>query len=98
MKADIPEAFHGHVMHATLKLPSGELMASDAGPWAPFAGTMRSCALSLPFTDVEKARAAFAALSEGGSVTMPFEKTFWAAGFGMLTDRFGTMPELLSKA
>ncbi len=22
-------------------------------------------------------------------VTMPFAKTFWAAGFGMLVDRFG---------
>jgi PhnB protein len=21
---------------------------------------------------------------------MPFQKTFWSAGFGMLTDRFGT--------
>ena len=28
-------------------------------------------------------------LAEGGRVEMPFEKTFWAAGFGMLVDRFG---------
>jgi PhnB protein len=31
----------------------------------------------------------FNALGEGGKVGMPFQKTFWAAGFGMLTDRFG---------
>jgi PhnB protein len=37
----------------------------------------------------KQARNAFEALGEGGTVTMPFEKTFWAAGFGMLTDRFG---------
>jgi len=32
----------------------------------------------------------FDALAKGGQVTMPFQKTFWAEGFGMLTDRFGT--------
>jgi PhnB protein len=31
----------------------------------------------------------FTALAEGGSVTMPFERTFWAERFGMLVDRFG---------
>jgi PhnB protein len=30
-------------------------------------------------------------LADNGTVIMPFEKTFWAAGgFGMLVDRFGT--------
>jgi PhnB protein len=32
----------------------------------------------------------FKALSEGGTVTMPLEETFWARTFGMVTDRFGT--------
>ena len=32
----------------------------------------------------------FAALSEGGQVRMPLEKTFWAERFGMFVDRFGT--------
>ena len=31
----------------------------------------------------------FARLSEGGTVRMPLQKTFWAERFGMLTDRFG---------
>jgi PhnB protein len=65
-KDSIPEEFRDRTMHATLSLPDGKLMAADAGPWAPFQGSMQSCALSLPF-----------------------EKTFWADGFGMLTDRFG---------
>lgn len=30
------------------------------------------------------------ALSEGGTVTMPFEKAPWGATFGMCVDRFGT--------
>ncbi len=32
---------------------------------------------------------AFAALADGGAVTMPLAKTFWSPRFGMLTDRFG---------
>ena len=36
--------------------------------------------------DVERA---FAALSKGGTVTMPVSETFFAKSFGMLTDRFG---------
>jgi PhnB protein len=89
MKDQIPAEYHDRVMHATLRLPDGPLMASDAGPWAPFDGPMRSCSLSLHYPDVDKARKVFDALAEGGSVGMPFAETFWAAGFGMLTDRFG---------
>lgn len=29
-------------------------------------------------------------LAAGGTATMPFGETFWAKGFGMCTDRFGT--------
>lgn len=89
MKSEIPAEHHDRIMHATLRLPDGRVMASDAGPWAPFEGPMRSCGLSLHFKDVDEARKRFDALSEGGTVTMPFEKTFWSPGFGMLTDRFG---------
>ena len=31
----------------------------------------------------------FGALSHQGTVTMPLQETFWAHGFGMVTDRFG---------
>lgn len=31
----------------------------------------------------------WAGLSDGGSVTMPFEVAPWGDRFGMLTDRFG---------
>lgn len=89
MKDDIAPEYRDRVMHATLKLPSGELMAADAGPWAPHQGPIRSCSLSLSFTDPAGARKAFDALAEGGNVTMPLEKTFWAEAFGMVTDKFG---------
>jgi PhnB protein len=29
-------------------------------------------------------------LAEGGRVTMPMQKIFWAEAFGIVVDRFGT--------
>ena len=37
----------------------------------------------------QSAERIFAALSTGGTVTMPFGPTFWASAFGMCVDRFG---------
>ena len=89
MKDGVPKEFQDRLMHATLSLPDGKLMASDAGPWAPFKGPMQSCSLSLHYPDAAHGKRVFDSLSAGGKVTMPFEKTFWADGFGMLTDKFG---------
>jgi len=46
--------------------------------------------LALAYPTVPEAKRVFDALSDSGKVTMPFGKTFWAEGFGMLVDRFGT--------
>ena len=43
----------------------------------------------LPIAIPADAERIFPALAEGGTVLMPLEKTFWAARFGMLVDRFG---------
>jgi PhnB protein len=45
--------------------------------------------VSISLNDPEKGERIFNALAEGGTTMMPFQKTFWAAGFGMCTDRFG---------
>jgi PhnB protein len=45
--------------------------------------------LAVAYDTVEEAHKAFAALAEGGRVTMPLAPSFWAKSFGMLTDRFG---------
>jgi PhnB protein len=37
-------------------------------------------------TDAERI---FNTLARDGTVTMPFGETFWARGFGMVTDRYG---------
>ena len=45
--------------------------------------------VSLTVNDPADAERKFKALSEGGSVNMPFGKTFFAKGFGMCVDQFG---------
>ncbi len=43
----------------------------------------------LGLDDPAEAERIFQALSEGGTVQMPLQKTFWAVRFGTLLDRFG---------
>lgn len=80
-----PEA----VMHGCLLLPGGaRLMAGDAPPGMPFDG-VKGVMLALQVDTVDQAERAFAALAEGGHITMPLAPSFWAKTFGMLTDRHG---------
>jgi PhnB protein len=76
------------VMHARLRVDDKVIMGADAPPeWYTTPGGF---SVSLMFDDVETGRPVFDALAEGGTVKMPLEATFWAQGFGMLIDRFGT--------
>jgi PhnB protein len=79
----------GDIMHDCLQLPGGAMLfAGDAPPGMPFKG-VEGVMLALQYDTVDEAHSAFAALSQGGQVTMPLAPTFWAKTFGMLTDRFG---------
>ena len=44
----------------------------------------------MSYPSTAEAERVFAALSEGGTITMPLEPMFWAKRAGMLTDKFGT--------
>ena len=83
-----PAGSQDRIMHSSLDIDGRRLMASDT-PAGQSKG-MNGFALSLNYPTVDEARRVFDALCEGGSAMMPFSKTFWAEGFGMLTDRFGT--------
>lgn len=77
------------IMHASLVLPGGAMLfAGDVPPGVPFNG-IQGAMLALEYDSVAQAEAAFAALAEGGQVTMALAPAFWARTFGMLTDRFG---------
>lgn len=77
------------VMHACLTFDHGVLMASDDMEGKPY-DRMQGFSLTLNYDEVPEAERVFNALAEGGTVTMPLAKTFWAERFGMCKDRFGT--------
>ena len=82
----LPPGFENKVMHATFRVGTTTLMASDGcGEGDAFTGF----SLSLALPNEADARRAFDALAAGGKVSMPLTKTFWSPCFGMLTDRFG---------
>ena len=77
------------IIHASLDIDGGTLMASDTMAGEAYDG-MKNFALSLVYPTAAEAKRIFDALGEGGKVTMPLAKTFFAESFGMLVDRFGT--------
>jgi PhnB protein len=87
--AQMPPGSADRILHARLVLDGRLLMASDAMVGQPYTG-MKGFSLSLIYPTAADAQRMFDALAEGGQVTMPLQKTFWAEAFGMLVDRFGT--------
>jgi PhnB protein len=88
MADHVPSEWGKKIMHARLNIGDRILMGSDAPPdrYQP----MQGFSVSLGIDDPNEAERVFHALAENGSVQMPIQKTFWAARFGMLVDRFGT--------
>jgi PhnB protein len=78
------------IFHATFRIGSTEVMASDCGcEQSPTGTTFAGFALALRVETPEKAERFFAALSEGGRVQIPLVETFFAARYGIVIDRFG---------
>jgi PhnB protein len=78
------------IMHSQLETPDGlVLMGADTPEgmeYRPQAGV----SVSLSGDDEARLRGYWERLSEGGTVTVPFEKAPWGDTFGMCVDRFGT--------
>jgi PhnB protein len=92
MAEQLPAEHRKRVMHSALSLPAGgQLFAADKPPGSernPSSG-FNGIGLTLEYADVATGEAAFKALAEGGSVSMPMAPSFWVERFGMLTDRYG---------
>jgi PhnB protein len=87
MAKDVPADWQNKLMHATLVIGDQVLMGADAPPGRYQKPEGFSVAIGL--NDVAKAERIFRALSEGATIQMPIQETFWAVRFGMLTDQFG---------
>jgi PhnB protein len=83
----LPDCFDDKIMHASFRIGETNLMASDGRCEGD--QQFEGFSLSIVVPDEAEAERVFAALSDGGLVSMPLEKTFWAPKFGMLQDRFG---------
>lgn len=78
--------FEKKVMHSQFRVGASTVMATDG---CNAEGTFQGFQLSISVPTELDADRVFAALSDGGKVSMPLCKTFWSPRFGMLQDRFG---------
>lgn len=90
--------FEDKIFHATFRVGPTVIMASDCGcenQGAParFAGF----ALALRTDTPEQAERCFAALSAGGHVELPLQESFFAARYGLVTDRFGISWKIMTE-
>jgi len=75
------------VMHSEFVVGKVNILASDSMNHPVDSGSNNS--ICLNFDDAVEIAGAFKALSEGGTVTMELQDTFWGAKFGTLKDKFG---------
>ncbi|MBN9285740.1 MULTISPECIES: VOC family protein [Flavobacterium] len=87
----LPDAEKEKIMHICLPIGGGSmLMGSDSSEAFGKATTMGdNIAISINTDSEEEATRLFNGLSAGGKITMPLDKTFWGAFFGMFVDKFG---------
>lgn len=93
--SDIPDSKYdakegNKVMHVALPIGQGTILMGSDSP-AEF-GQLRegdNLSIAISAASEEEAKKLFNGLSAGGKVTMPLEKAFWGALFGMFTDKYG---------
>ncbi|WP_375430387.1 VOC family protein [uncultured Friedmanniella sp.] len=77
------------VMHGQLTTPKGfTLMVSDTPEQMPL-HEGSSITIAITGDDVEDLTGYFAALAEGGTITVALKKQMWGDRYGSVTDKFG---------
>ena len=85
----VAEGWRDKIMHASMQIGPTMLMGSDGQADDATKASGQGCSMTLNCDSDAHAAQVFAALSQGGTVTMPIAPTFFASAFGMLRDRFG---------
>ena len=85
--AEIPPESQKLIMHMSLETGENWLMGADA--LAHDYRQPQGFQVAIHFEETAEGERIFKALAENGSIVMPFQKTFWAEGFGMCVDQFG---------
>ncbi|WP_296428130.1 VOC family protein [Yoonia sp.] len=84
---DIPEDRKSWVMHCEMQIGEGSVMLSD--DFSANSPAMEGCSVMVSLPTAVAGKAVFDKLADGGEIRMAWEPTFWSAGFGTLTDKFG---------
>lgn len=92
MASSTDPRWHDRIVHATLVLDKVELTGVDMVPGSYH--RPQGFFVTLTVDGVVRAKEIFVALSQGGAIHVPFERTFWSPGFGVLTDRFSVPWEI----
>jgi PhnB protein len=88
--SQIKAGLEAKIFHATIRIGSTEIMASDCGcENAPSGTDFTGFSLALRVETSAKAERFFAGLSDGGQIQIALGKTFFAERYGIVTDRFG---------
>jgi len=89
---EIPASEKEKIMHISLRLTEHVcLMGGDTSEmFGPPAQVGTNVTLTICPANDEETRRLYDALSAGGTITMPLEKTFWADLYAAFTDKFGT--------
>jgi len=87
----MPEEMKNQIMHVSLPISKETiLMGSDVGgEWSAYFQRGNNFSVSVNTDEQAEADRLFAALAEGGEITMPIGDAFWGDYFGMLVDKFG---------
>ena len=79
-----------NIMHVSLPVGKQNILMGCDVPAAMGRTTIgNNFHVSISTESEEETTMLFTALSTGGKITMPLDKTFWGSYFGMCTDKFG---------
>ena len=79
-----------NVMHVSFPIGTSVLMGSDVpSAFGPPPNAGNNFSINHSSGSREETDALFAKLSEGGTVTMPMQDTFWGSYFGSCFDKYG---------
>jgi len=83
-----PAEWQKKILHARIDFGEDTIMGSDASPGQY--NKPQGSSVTLRVDTPAEAERTFKGLSDGATVQMPMDKTFFAQKFGMLVDKFGT--------
>lgn len=87
-KNPMPKEINDWVMHGSIDYEGQLIMFSDVMPGMSL-NVGNNLSLLIDKDDLDALKAVFDRFAKESTITMPFGETFWAKGFGALTDKFG---------